>query len=86
MQKLTKDIADKDQRCSNIKQGFVMLNQMRNSMKDIMTTASMELKVCTRSSEYDCTRLLILLLEFSRVIAGLLSHSSFVFVIIAYFI
>ena len=45
MAKLMKDIQDKDIRSNAIKKGFQVLNQMRNSMKDIVYSTKLILKV-----------------------------------------
>lgn len=44
MDKLNRDIKNKDVRCNAIKKGFQVLNQMRNSMKDIMSVTNSLLK------------------------------------------
>lgn len=43
--KLHIDIRNKDERCAAIRKGFFALDQMRNSMKDIMDKTNAELKV-----------------------------------------
>lgn len=71
MQKLNKDIADKEQRSQNIKQGFNMLNQMRNSMKDIMTSTTLQLKVLdiiTATVNYFCCSKLSIVLNLLCII------------------
>lgn len=45
MMKLEEAIKNKEDRCNNIKRGFTVLSQMRNSMKDIMEKTTTELKV-----------------------------------------
>jgi hypothetical protein len=45
MMKVMADIQNKEERCSAIKKGFFALNDMRNSMKDIMEKTNNELKV-----------------------------------------
>ena len=49
MEKLNKELREKQERSDAIKKGFFVLNQMRNTMKDIMTKTNMELKVYTYS-------------------------------------
>lgn len=44
MMKLTQSLKEKEDRCNAIKKGFTVLNQMRNSMKDIMEKTTNELK------------------------------------------
>lgn len=44
MMKLNQQLKDKEDRCNAIKKGFTVLNQMRNSMKDIMEKTTNELK------------------------------------------
>ena len=45
MAKLRKEIQDKDMRSNAIKKGFQVLNQMRSSMKDIVYSTTLILKV-----------------------------------------
>jgi hypothetical protein len=43
--KIAADLKNKEDRCNAIKKGFFALDQMRNSMKDIMEKTNTELKV-----------------------------------------
>jgi hypothetical protein len=45
MAKLKKEIQDKDIRSNAIKKGFQVLNQMRSSMKDILHSTTLIMKV-----------------------------------------
>ena len=45
LMKVMADLRNKDERCAAIKKGFFALNDMRNSIKDIMEKTNNELKV-----------------------------------------